>query len=45
MDAWDPGGRQAMSNAIIENVPQVQGKSLQLICESMDVAIGEGLCG
>ena len=33
-----------MSNAMVENVPQVQGKSSQSMCELIDVALGEELC-
>ena len=33
MEAWEPGGRRAMSKATVEKVPQVHGKSLQSMCE------------
>ena len=45
MEAWEPGGRQVMSKATVEKVPQVHGKLLQLMWELMDVASEEGMCG
>ena len=33
-----------MSKATVEKVPQVQGKSLQLMWELMEVVSQEGLC-
>ena len=45
MEAWEPGGRQVMSKATIEKVPQVHRKLLQLMWELMDIASEEGTCG
>ena len=45
MEAWEPGGRRAMSKATVEKVPQVHGKSSQLMWELMDVTSEEGMCG
>ena len=39
--AW---GRRVMSKVTVEKVPQVHGKSLQLMCELIDVASEEGTC-
>lgn len=38
-DAWDPGGKQVMIRVMVANVPQVQGKLLQSMCELIEVAL------
>ena len=43
-EACEPEGSQAMSKAMVENVPQVQGKLSPLMWELIEVVWGDGLC-
>ena len=45
MEAWEPGGRRAMSKATVAKVPQVHGKSLLSMWELMELTLGNGLWG